>query len=278
MVQGCFIQGPAFYTTSLTPLIVLMFAPILVVIVSCTFLLGFLVYKVQKQSKAGNKWRFSSVADQSYVNDDNCSRADSADANRSSIKRRKKTRTDEMQRQVVLQAVFYLCAFYLTWPLMMVTIWRTVPLLKRRNRVYLYAVLMVLTPLQGFFNCLIFFRIRMLRAWQKHWKKRKQHERVDTFYNILSSFLFLNQKSPSREHTSKDELKISCPDLIEDIKVDSTLLQPHRPTKQQEMLVGESKHQCLDEEGDWEKPSCINATLSTREEESTKPLGSGRAR
>jgi hypothetical protein len=75
-----------------------------------------------------------------------------------------------MERQTFWQALFYLGSFYLTWPILL-----AVNLSHDAQLIYPFMqVIVILAPLQGFLNFLVYARPRILKRLEERRKTRRQ--------------------------------------------------------------------------------------------------------
>jgi len=170
---GCFISTPPFAPSHI-PIIFLSFIPISIVIILCTALMSILVIKVRQQNNAAKKWRFTPSSAPSHCVSDSALNSATWSSRRDQAKRpRHRDHMNERTRQVTHQAMCYLAAFYVTWPLFMNTIMFEDKLivLGSKAKAVVFLIVNTLAPLQGFLNTLIFFRLRWLRAWRQ-WRQK----------------------------------------------------------------------------------------------------------
>jgi hypothetical protein len=73
----------------------------------------------------------------------------------------------KMERQTFWQALFYLGAFYLTWPILLAPALITDAGLREGNIYPFYLTVITLAPLQGFLNFLVYARPRILQRKQR---------------------------------------------------------------------------------------------------------------
>jgi hypothetical protein len=79
------------------------------------------------------------------------------------------TGPQRMLRAVCWQSVFYLAAFLVTYPL-----WFAVNIVQTRTSFQFCLAVLVLTPLQGFFNFLVFIRPLWIRYYKERQKRSKK--------------------------------------------------------------------------------------------------------
>jgi hypothetical protein len=111
-------------------------APIAGSIVLLTVNMILVYLKVRAQAAASNRWRF-----------------DSHTSTNSSLSATPAPSTSKMERAVFWQSLFYLAAFYLTWPLSM-TAYLDQSKLDHLFRYWL--ALVTIAPVQGFLNAIVY--------------------------------------------------------------------------------------------------------------------------
>jgi len=126
---------------------------------------------VRKQSKAADRWRFESTVSGGQGGGSR-TLAQKMKVCISSLNKKRDSATgstaaNRMERAVVSQSVFYLCAFFVAWPIYLVA------QLKPTITPYTFwAMVVTLTPLQGFMNFCVFIRPRIVPHFAT--KKRDQ--------------------------------------------------------------------------------------------------------
>jgi hypothetical protein len=182
--------GIPFYTNSLSvcyiappPLVqgyrdIVIFAvvPICTAIAILTVNIVLVYWAVRKQMIEARKWQqrtsqtsghYSSAGDPAASRDFPVN----PDASGLSVQRRgPETVIQRMERETFWQALFYLSAFYVTWPIFVVSV-----LVEDSGGVYPFMLtVFTLAPMQGFWNFLIYARPRMLKQIQERRKSRKK--------------------------------------------------------------------------------------------------------
>jgi len=150
---------------------------------------------VRKQSRAANRWRFENSAESSSgrgsgsilasIKDSLVGLRDSLQGSRGSNctaearLRPSVTRTNNrMERAVVWQSVFYLGAFFVSWPIYLVA------QLRHTTTSYTFwAMVVTLTPLQGFLNFCVYARPRV---FQHLAKKKREREAVQRNAGVIA--------------------------------------------------------------------------------------------
>jgi len=168
----CHIARPPL-ATSLAPLISLVIVPIAVVVFVATVNMGIVVWKVRQTRKAGDRWnirlhaqRAAEPPPSAETKEQRIGRklfqgvrrlrislmADS-EANSSS----RSSAAARQERAVLWQALTYLFAFYASWPLYMAA-----SLIDFKTGNYgFYLAAFTLSPMQGVWNALVYFRVRL---------------------------------------------------------------------------------------------------------------------
>ena len=156
-------------------------APISACLAGAFFNMGWLYYAVYKQNQKANKWRIGQVTARGSMQQNEDSENGESNKIRfsdriRSMRMSQKRQADvparsgtgrQLDRVVLWQAVFYLAAFLLTWPFYYVAV------LNATSEVYAYWVVVVLLgPLQGFFNFIVYNRPRWGQAWTKRFHSR----------------------------------------------------------------------------------------------------------
>ena len=114
---------------------------------------------VRRKTQASVKWSIRNLAQQS------------ANHGSQTSVRATLTPAQKMERAVFWQAVFYVCAFFVSWPVYVVG------QLNGDGQSYgLWIAIAVLTPLQGFMNSLVYFRPRYVQYRAR--KKRERDARI----------------------------------------------------------------------------------------------------
>mmetsp|Transcript_7280 Transcript_7280/g.16536 ORF Transcript_7280/g.16536 Transcript_7280/m.16536 type:complete len:436 (-) Transcript_7280:712-2019(-) len=141
VIWGCYIPPPPFSSSRIKSL-VFGVIPIIFVIVGATTAMAVVVWKVRKDSIASMRWRQPGA--------------------------RRQTGAMVLQREVVWQAVFYLSAFYISFPVLISANLRTAA----RGFAF-WVVMLAFAPLQGLSNFLVYIRPRIVR-----YLRSKQRERA----------------------------------------------------------------------------------------------------
>ena len=139
-IGGCYLPPPPL-SSSYRDITIFFFIPVSIVVVVATVNMAIVVWTVRKNTRKVQKWRKGS------------------------------NKGSELERQVMLQAIFYLGGFYLAYPIM---IGANVDEAARAEQYWLFLACTTLVPLQGFMNFSVYIRPRVMRHL-----RRKQKERRD---------------------------------------------------------------------------------------------------
>jgi hypothetical protein len=181
---GCYIPPPPLADNPQN-LLIFTVVPICTAIVIATVNMVLVYWAVRKQMIASRKWQFRSAAMQQHQqasasslfrNADACSalRINSDVFSESFQPRRRQTAIQKMERQTFWQALFYLGAFYLTWPILLAANFS-----KRAQGSYGFMLLVIiLGPLQGFLNFLVYARPRILKRIEERRKTHRQLQQL----------------------------------------------------------------------------------------------------
>jgi hypothetical protein len=158
--------------------------PVGFVLFYCTSLISYICWSVKRQNSAANKWSFPIRAENTSGN------ASSISSDRKKEKKKKGSAFNKLQSQVMWQSVFYLGAFWCTWPLF---VWAYVALdtitgLPQPWEYIYYVVSFTFAPLQGFLNGLIYFRSKISRMLCNQ-KVKPTREEVPTSHTWFTSFI-----------------------------------------------------------------------------------------
>jgi hypothetical protein len=165
---------------------------------------------------AARKWQFSWAAKQqqqvaksslSRNEDAACALPTNADVSgesfqpRSPQKRLQYNRQSSiqiMERQTFWQALFYLGAFYVTWPFLLAS-----QLIQSAQEIYPFTlVVLILGPLQGFLNFLVYARPRVLKRMEERRKmSRRQLQQATNDTAATSKYTVTHRQV---QHESKD--------------------------------------------------------------------------
>jgi hypothetical protein len=194
--SGCYIPPPPL-VEDYRFIVIFAVVPICTAIVILTANTLLVYWAVRKQMIAARKWRISRAVPRSnnstvagtlaasgrisMITD--ASGTSEEHWNRSS--EMPKTVIERMERQTFWQALFYLGAFYLTWPILLVSQLNE----SAASSFPVVIIVFILAPLQGFLNFLLYARPRILKVLRDRRKARRrvQKSSQDTSANTDSS-------------------------------------------------------------------------------------------
>jgi hypothetical protein len=157
-ILACYITPPPLAPTW-THILVFGMVPIGAVIAFTSIMMTMVYLKVRKDLRGSIKWQKGGT---------------------------KKGKPD-LEKEVFWQSVFYLSAFWISWPILIVSN------VKSDNGVYpFWVAVMLLAPIQGFSNFLVYVRPRILRRFRQR-KRQKINTTLDTHTSSSSSGGFLRQ-------------------------------------------------------------------------------------
>lgn len=185
------------------------FAPIFSAVFFTTAMMARVYIKVRRQSKTAARWQLSTVLTsrkkeasssqqqghrrKSLVSIlSNCrTKTDESQGsfdvsavsptNPPRQQRRASTATSNLERQVFIQSVLYLSAFYFSWTFLLAAAIEASPMTPRANELNIYGFYLtcfILAPLQGAWNCVIYFRPRLMSRWSS--KRAKPASRLSS--------------------------------------------------------------------------------------------------
>jgi hypothetical protein len=193
IVLACHIPPPPLVDSS-TLITIFSVVPISIVCVVSTINMAIIYWHVRKQDRTANRWRFSScsageassfsgvlstmVRKLSFLSSSSSSAAPAAASSSLTtptptptpppITTRHNTNTNRLSNTVWWQAILYVSSFLLTWPIFFVANFNPT-----RVDYAFWVVVVILNPLQGFWNCVIYFRPRLSEHWIAFRSKRR---------------------------------------------------------------------------------------------------------
>jgi len=202
--------------TDETPVNIFSLIPISMVMIVGGVNMIIIYYHVKKQDKAANKWRFTArdstrstnaaaeeVAAAVQEGGRRASFAKSKDFMRGSMPRvsfsasRDARSTRRIQNRltdsVFWQAIFYMGTFFLCWPIYYVSIFNRYHVWRNYG---FWIALLILYPLQGFLNAIVYFRRRMLVCFKKELAERSSRRGEASTQSV--------GRNPSRSFIRKD--------------------------------------------------------------------------
>jgi hypothetical protein len=212
---GCYIPPPPI-AQDYRSILIFAVVPISIAIIIATVNMVLLYWAVRQQMIAARKWQFSWAAKQqqqvaksslSRNEDAACALPTNADVSgesfqpRSPQKRLQYNRQSSiqiMERQTFWQALFYLGAFYVTWPFLLAS-----QLIQSAQEIYPFTlVVLILGPLQGFLNFLVYARPRVLKRMEERRKmSRRQLQQATNDTAATSKYTVTHRQV---QHESKD--------------------------------------------------------------------------
>ena len=163
---GCYLRAPpideAFHVS------VFIMLPISCVLVIGTINIAIVTLAVRRNLRRSNKWR------------------------------RGGNKSQDLQTQVLWQAVFYLFAFYVSYPLLIVSNIRPVLV---SSPYWFYLATITLAPLQGFSNFLVYVRPRVMRRVHQNRAERKRNLRMSQQTRGSSTYPALSDESLPRRQS-----------------------------------------------------------------------------
>lgn len=204
----------------------------------------FIYWKVRKQSRKGDRWRIvgvqassarsgfqrSSFSMRGFGDEDT---SELAGSERTSRMRQMATalgRTisfrhpneSQTEKLVFWQSFWYVVSFFLSYSVFLVAFaldgWNA-------GSYWFYILLSILTPMQGFFNCCVFFRSRIVKKWRERAKRAQNGARFVTARSLMRGLLWpmtatrgwLLRRKASSSMTSSDHAistRSSSPDNL----------------------------------------------------------------
>jgi hypothetical protein len=217
---GCYIPPPPL-VEDYRYIVIFAVVPICTAIAILTVNTGLVYWAVRKQMIAARKWRINIKPKTPSLAESLASSTNPDASGRSSEMRQ--TVIQKMERQTFWQALFYLGAFYLTWPILVAS-----NLNSNAGTVYPFMIIVfTLAPLQGFLNFLLYARPRI----QKVLKDRQQALRRR-----------IQQTSKDTSATGDNSMSGSSPG----VDLGKTASLPELKDKQDKEDTGEDHHQLLD--------------------------------
>lgn len=240
-VYGCHIMSHPVYEPSWYPLIFFTFVPIFGSILIATVLMIRVYLEVRSKSRQASRWRFSKrfktkdntgadakpregswlvsalsfgrrLLSKGARHRDSTETANRGGSQNASPKGKKPTKKVSLEDQVFWQSCLYLGAFYLSWTLILIAfIVSSYP--EGNSRLYpFYLTALILAPLQGFWNCVIYFRPRLVA---RHSRRVQSPSRPPGSSSIMTKVRqWLGSMRPSTEETNfvdpADEIAVSA--------------------------------------------------------------------
>lgn len=211
-VFACHIQNPPIAKTWY-PIVFLVFVPIFSAILFTTGMMVRVYLKVRKQSRKAARWKFPSFRLRQEVVGKNVTSPE--DDGRSGIVRRPSSEEQgcstarprhtsrgtmgNLEREVFYQSLFYLFVFYLCWIFLLVATLEASPSIRDSldlDRLYgFFVAALAIAPLQGFWNCCVYFRPRIIARWAA--KATAARQRTDGGSPSLAFLNFFRSRTNS---------------------------------------------------------------------------------
>lgn len=197
VIFGCHVQNPPVFEDTWFPVVFFIFVPVFGAIFLTTVMMMLVLRKVRQQNRKASKWKFPSIIREGAMlghgnalfarrdaseetpqsspleEDIACSQntgARRAQRRRSSVKAVGVNASARLERQVFVQSVLYVSAFYVCWSFILAAHFEASPVIDREHYVYpFYVVCFIMAPLQGAWNAVIYFRPR-LQSRSKKWR------------------------------------------------------------------------------------------------------------
>lgn len=171
----CTVAAPPAQDTYLLPVVYIL-GPLAIVHVVVTAIMVNIYVSVRRTTRKAQRWNFQANPSHGHSSTE-ASQQSSATASilahlRSSRTSRNSATTgfsNQMEKEVFWQCLFFLLAFYLTWPFYFLAQFFTT------SESYAFWVMVaIFSPLQGFFNALVYARPRIV----KRLREQRQRERI----------------------------------------------------------------------------------------------------
>ena len=174
----------------------------------------FALYRhVRIQKRNGDRWRISTVIDRSLPRSNLESETSSNMSFRAKIKqqwirsmtRNKSRSSSHIERDVLLQSIFYLISFLASYTIFFVAFAVDG---YEMNSYPLYLALSILTPIQGFLNFIVFFRVKLARWIAKSWEAVSLRQHCTTcrkWYQTAIRCRQINRDADSKESIANDQ-------------------------------------------------------------------------
>ena len=102
-----------------------------------------------------------------------------------------------MTDAVFWQAVFYMGSFLMCWPIYYIAAFRV---LEKWDKYGFWVAVVVLFPLQGFWNAFVYFRLRIVQYFQQRKRRRREAKQAANSAATSSSL------QPSTTHRNSNPL------------------------------------------------------------------------
>jgi len=167
-VWACYIPPPPLSPNSWA-ISIFLIVPVSIVIVTATVNMLLVYLSVRSQDAIGEKWRFrSSASPQTSPNTSSVS-SGTSDLNRRRSSQISSRQSQTMERAVFWQCFLYLGAFYLTWPILIVSQFMSE---EGEAGFGFWATVFALAPAQGMWNLIVYVRPRLQQRMQRRRRER----------------------------------------------------------------------------------------------------------
>ena len=244
-IFGCHIQSHPAREGSWHPLIWFTVVPIFGAIFLTSALLLRVYFAVNKQRQKASKWQFrkklsfrSNVNAQSnngnsflskvnfsmFTPSNQCqSQSPTSDEQRevqstSQVNKKKKALTpiERLEREVFIQSICYVVALYICWIFILAAHLESGPMtpeIEGLDRYPFYLTCFLAAPLQGFWNCFVYFRSRLTNRWRARQEMRAK-EQQESGTSIFSNFFSFARKKQGHIRTNRNNEETDPSDRI----------------------------------------------------------------
>lgn len=142
-------------------------------------MMGVIYCSVRSRTRKAQRWNFQATSSASQLSNEEASVSTSWS---SRLFRRREQQTSQgtgasnkMEKAVFQQCLFYLLAFYATWIMFYVS-----QVNASSTSFAFWLVVVIVTPLQGFFNALVYARPRIKQKWNGIQNKMCKQQHLDS--------------------------------------------------------------------------------------------------
>jgi hypothetical protein len=218
-IFGCHIQSHPAREGSWHPLIWFTFVPIFGTIFLTSALLLRVYFAVSRQRQRASKWQFRkklslrsnlgvennkgksflptiipsfflSSCQQQNKSTPNDVQADVKSTPQANKKRKALTPIERLEREVFIQSIFYVVALYICWTFILAAHLESGPItpeIESLDRYPFYLICFIAAPLQGFWNCFVYFRSRLMNRWRALNEMKAKEGGTSMFSSFFSS-------------------------------------------------------------------------------------------
>lgn len=242
-VYACHIQNPPIEKTWY-PLVFLTYIPIFLALIFTTAMMIRVYIKLRERTRHVAQWTFGSLrqrfqekvvgereSDDTFRPSPIGGQRQSSNANTLSHGARQSRQSThgalgKLERAVFVQSLFYLFAFYFCWVFLLAAHLTASPSLRdslNLDHLYgYYVATFAIAPLQGFWNCCIYFRPRLWTRWSKRRSNRAQRSSTPTpaatpsapslFSSYFESRFSENTADNDHLEAERDSVRLQCND------------------------------------------------------------------